>query len=185
MPNYEALVDGKPRKIELARTAPNSFSAKIDDKPRKIELQTDKIDAEQAFIIKIDDRTFNVELPKFEQERIIPVKVDEATFKVEIRSSSRRQVMTSFEPTPLASTRKTATVKQVAVEGAVTAPMTGKIVQVKVKKGDRVKAKQVLCIVEAMKMENEITAPKAGTVQEVNAYDGQPVSEGEVLFVIT
>jgi len=184
MPNYEALVEGKSRKIELERTAPNSFSAKIDDRPHKVELQTDKINSEQAFIIKIDDKTYKIELPRVEQEKTIPVKVEEATFNVEIRSPSRRQITTGFEPTPLTPTRKTSSVRQVAVEGAVTAPMTGKIVQVKVKKGDQVKAKQVLCIIEAMKMENEITAPKLGTIQEVTAYDGQSVSEGEVLFII-
>jgi len=75
------------------------------------------------------------------------------------------------------------TQKQVA-EGAVTAPMTGKIISVKVKKGDQVMAGQILCIIEAMKMENEITAPKAGTVQEVNVSERSSVSEGEVLLVI-
>jgi biotin carboxyl carrier protein len=185
MPNYEALIDGKPRKIELARLAPNSFTAKLDDKPHKIELQTDKIKSEEAFIIKVDDKTYKIELPKVEQEKIIPVKVEEVTFKVEIRSPSRRQAITSFEPAPLAATKKTSAFKQVPVEGAVAAPMTGKIVQVKVKKGDQVKEKQVLCIIEAMKMENEITAPKAGTVQEINVGDGQSVSEGEVLFIVS
>ena len=57
--------------------------------------------------------------------------------------------------------RRTGTNRKVAVEGAVTAPMTGKIVKVKVKKGDQVKASQVLCVIEAMKMENEISAPKS------------------------
>lgn len=185
MPNYEALIDGKPRIIELSRLAPNSFTAKLDDKLHKIELQTDKMKSDEAFIIKVDDKIYKIELPKVEQEKIIPVKVEEVTFKVEIRSPSRRQVIASFEPTPLAAARKTSTSKQAAVEGAVAAPMTGKIVKVKVKKGDQVKAKQILCIIEAMKMENEITAPKAGTVQEINVGDGQSVSEGEVLFIVS
>jgi acetyl-CoA/propionyl-CoA carboxylase biotin carboxyl carrier protein len=62
--------------------------------------------------------------------------------------------------------------------------MTGKIVSVKVNKGDKVKAGQVLCVIEAMKMENEITASKAGSVQEVNVSEGSSVNEGEILFVI-
>jgi biotin carboxyl carrier protein len=62
--------------------------------------------------------------------------------------------------------------------------MTGKIVAVRVKKGEQVKAHQVLCVVEAMKMENEILAPKAGTIKEVNVSEGSPVSEGEPLFII-
>jgi biotin carboxyl carrier protein len=53
-----------------------------------------------------------------------------------------------------------------------------------VKKGEQVKAHQVLCVVEAMKMENEILAPKAGTIKEVNVSEGSPVSEGEPLFII-
>jgi acetyl-CoA/propionyl-CoA carboxylase biotin carboxyl carrier protein len=62
--------------------------------------------------------------------------------------------------------------------------MTGKIVSVKVKKGDQVKAGQVLCVVEAMKMENEIASSKAGVVKEVYVSEGSSVSEGEPLFVV-
>jgi acetyl-CoA/propionyl-CoA carboxylase biotin carboxyl carrier protein len=62
--------------------------------------------------------------------------------------------------------------------------MTGKIVLVKVKKGDQVRANQVLCVIEAMKMENEICAPKAGSIQQVNVTEGSSVSEGDTLLVI-
>jgi len=184
VPSYETQVDGKPHKIELTKTTPSTFTAKIDDKTHKIELESDRLNTENAFIIKIDDKTYKIELSKFEQEKTVPIKVEEATFKVEVRTSSRKQALTSFEPTPQATTRKAMSSKQIAVEGAVTAPMTGKIVSVKVKRGDSVKANQVLCSIEAMKMENEITTPKAGTVQEVNVQDGQPVNEGETLFII-
>ncbi|MEM2368086.1 MAG: biotin/lipoyl-containing protein, partial [Candidatus Bathyarchaeia archaeon] len=73
--------------------------------------------------------------------------------------------------------------KQV-VSGTVTAPMTGKIISIKVGKGEQVKAGQVLCILEAMKMENEITAPVAGTVREILVSEGVSVNEGDPLFVI-
>jgi biotin carboxyl carrier protein len=62
--------------------------------------------------------------------------------------------------------------------------MTGKIVSVKVKKGENVKTGQVLCVIEAMKMENEIIAAKAGAVKEVYVSDGSSVSEGEPLLII-
>lgn len=184
MPSYETQVDGKPCKIELTKTAQNTFAAKIDGKPCKITLETDRIDPEQALTIKIDEKTYKVKLPKIEQEKTIAVEVEEATFKVEVKTPSRKQVLTSFEPAPTSPARKAATSKQATAEGAITAPMTGKIVSVKVKKGDTVKANQVLCIIEAMKMENEITALRAGTVQEVNIDDGQPVNEGETLFIV-
>jgi biotin carboxyl carrier protein len=62
--------------------------------------------------------------------------------------------------------------------------MTGKILSVKVKKGDQVKKGETLCILEAMKMENEITTSKAGTVREVYVFEGSSVSEGDTLFII-
>ena len=184
MPDYEAVIDGKPRKIELTRTSPNSFAAKIDGKPRGIKLQKDGIVSEKAFVIEVDGKTYKIELPKVERGKKIQVRVEDAGFEVEVKIANRGQALVGFEPTSQAAIRKTGTNRKVAVEGAVTAPMTGKIVKVKVNRGDQVKASQVLCVIEAMKMENEISAPRAGTVQEVNVAEGTPVNEGETLFVI-
>jgi len=183
MPTYEIFIDNKPRKIELTKTGEKSFTVKIDDKSLNVELQTNKLDIEKQFYIKINDKTYNVELPKIDREKLFPIKVEEATFKAQMKTSIAKAALTTFEPTPLTTTKRVMTQKQV-VEGTVTAPMTGKIISVKVKKGDQVKACQVLCIIEAMKMENEIAASKTGTVQEVNVSEGSSVSEGEVLFVI-
>lgn len=187
MPNYEILLEGKSRKIELSKTGQGSFTAKIGDKTHTVELNADKLIFEKGFEVKVDGKTYTVEMPKIEREKLVPVKVGEATFKVQVRNS-RTQATTTFQPTfqPTSQpTRRAPTSKQtVTVEGAITAPMTGKIVSIKVKKGDQVKPNQVLCVVEAMKMENEITATKAGTVQEVHVTEGSPVSEGEALFVI-
>ena len=58
---------------------------------------------------------------------------------------------------------------------AVKAPMPGNILDVKVKAGD------VLVILEAMKMENEIVAPQDGTVASVNVNKGDTVNSGDVL----
>ncbi len=53
-----------------------------------------------------------------------------------------------------------------------------------VKVGDRVKAGQVLCIVEAMKLMNEIESDAAGEVVRVLVENGQPVEYGQPLFAI-
>lgn len=50
--------------------------------------------------------------------------------------------------------------------------------------GDRVKAGQVLCIIEAMKLMNEIEAETAGQVVKVHPQNGQPVQYGDALFTI-
>jgi acetyl-CoA carboxylase biotin carboxyl carrier protein len=50
--------------------------------------------------------------------------------------------------------------------------------------GDRVKAGQTLCIIEAMKLMNEIEADISGVVKEVLVENGQPVEFGQVMFHI-
>lgn len=183
MPIYEVFIDGKPRKIELTRRGENSFTAKMDGKTLGIELQSRKIEREKRFSIVIDGEEYRIELPEVDRGGLFPVKVEEATFKAEVKIPARRPASMIFEHTYERPTERTKAPKQV-VEGAVAAPMTGRILSVRVNRGDRVEAGQVLCILEAMKMENEITAPKAGTVRETYVYEGSSVSEGEVLFVI-
>ena len=155
----------------------------IDDKSLSIELPVDKLNLEKVFSIKIDGKTYQIELPKIDWEKFFHIKVDETTFKAEVKTPTKKPALTAFEPISLTPTRKAVATKQI-VEGAVNAPMTGKILSVKVKKGDQVELGQVVCILEAMKMENEITAPKAGTVREVYVSEGSSVSEGEPLCLI-
>ena len=183
MPIYEVFIDGKPLKIEVIRTGESRFTAKIDDKSFSIELPADKLDLEKEFSIRIDSRAYKIELPKINREKLALVKVEEATFKAVVKNPTKRPAVAVFEPTRVTPMRRTMAPKQ-DVEGAVTAPMMGKIISVMVKKGDHVKAGQIVCILEAMKMENEITTPKAGTVQEAYIFEGSSVSEGETLFVI-
>ena len=74
-----------------------------------------------------------------------------------------------------------------AVTGAgdpVNAPMPGTILKVNVNNGDKVKAGQVLVVLEAMKMENEILSPKDGTVTQVLVNRGASVDTGAPMVVI-
>src|SRR5690242_19815051 len=50
------------------------------------------------------------------------------------------------------------------------------------KVGTRVKAGQVVCIIEAIKIMNEIEAEVAGVIKEVAVDDASPVEFGQVLF---
>jgi biotin carboxyl carrier protein len=183
MPTYEVFVDGKLKRVELTKTGEKTFTAKIDDKAITVELPNEKLGSEKGFQISIDDKKYHVELPRIEKEKPTQVKVEEATFKVEVKTPLKKPETAIFVPSPTTPTKAPIATRQ-AVEGAVVAPMTGKILSVKVKKGDSVKAGQILCILEAMKMENEITAPKAGTIREIYVSESSSVSEGEPLFLI-
>ena len=66
--------------------------------------------------------------------------------------------------------------------GHLTAPMPGKIVEVKVAPGARVKRGEALMVLEAMKMEHTIVAPADGTVEKVHYAAGDLVEEGADLI---
>ena len=59
---------------------------------------------------------------------------------------------------------------------AVTAPLPGRVIELKVKVGDRVKAGDEIVVLEAMKMENSITTDYAGEVKQIFVSEGQNVA---------
>ncbi len=67
---------------------------------------------------------------------------------------------------------------------AVTAPLPGSVIDIKVNVGDSVKKGQLLLLIEAMKMENEIVAPSDGTVKAIHTSKGSTVETGAPLVTI-
>ncbi|WP_421848308.1 acetyl/propionyl/methylcrotonyl-CoA carboxylase subunit alpha [Novosphingobium sp.] len=63
-----------------------------------------------------------------------------------------------------------------AGDGAILAPMPGKVIAVEVAAGDTVTKGQKLLVLEAMKMEHALTAPFDGTVAELTVAVGSQVS---------
>lgn len=186
LPVYNIKVNGRNFKVEVLKSSGDSFTVKIDDKTKEIKLIKDK-QSETSFSIIIDGKEYKIEVSKVSRREPFIIKVEDVDFKVQLQQPERK--MPSYPHvsmfTPAAATTKPVKALPVKVgEGAVTAPMTGKIVSVKVKEGEKVKAGQVICILEAMKMENEITAPKSGIIREIRVSEGMAVNEGEVLLVI-
>ena len=70
-------------------------------------------------------------------------------------------------------------------DGALLAPMPGKIIAVDVAEGDHVTKGQRLLVMEAMKMEQAIIAPFDGRVASLSPRVGDQVSEGTLLARIT
>ena len=68
-----------------------------------------------------------------------------------------------------------------AGDGAILAPMPGKVIAVEIAEGERVVRGQKLVVLEAMKMEQAMVAPFDGKVVEVKAQAGGQVSEGALL----
>ncbi len=66
--------------------------------------------------------------------------------------------------------------------GRLTAPMPGRIVQLHVARGDKVKRGDTLLVLEAMKMEHSILAPADGVVESLDYVVGDLVEEGVALL---
>ena len=67
------------------------------------------------------------------------------------------------------------------ISAEVRAPISGRVIDVLVNKGSKVKVGQVMIVLEAMKMENEIKSPASRWIKDINVSKGQSVKTGDVL----
>jgi len=72
--------------------------------------------------------------------------------------------------------------KKRIMDNLLQSPMPGLVVDIRVKKGERVYRGQELVIIEAMKMESGVASPCDGEVQEVMVHTGQTVDVGDILL---
>ena len=66
----------------------------------------------------------------------------------------------------------------------VNAPLSGTVFKVVVRKGQQVKAGDIVIVLEAMKMETEIRASRPGTVRDINVAEGDSVAVGSALVTL-
>ena len=122
-----------------------------------------KVEAEEIkpgqLKIKIGDRLIKSIITEGDKEKF--VFVDGNVFKV--------------KPVELTGMKNT-TKKQ---KGVLSSPISGKVVSVKVKNGDKVKKDDVLMVIEAMKMEYLIRAPYAGKVKKINFKEKDQIEIGQ------
>nr|WP_319539242.1 pyruvate/oxaloacetate carboxyltransferase [uncultured Methanospirillum sp.] len=111
----------------------------------------------------------------FEMPDSMQVEVDGETFTVRILAIGDQQA--SEKP-------KVSGPPKQDMPGGVKSNMQGMILEMKVGRGDEVKAGQPLLILEAMKMENPITSPRDGVVADIFVDTGDTVLSGDVLMVI-
>lgn len=150
--------------------------------------------------VKVEGQIYEIEVYNKdmlgEDYKIYSVVVNGELFKVEVEDLGikdesepvkiARPVEKPSPPTPPPEKVAPAASKpaQVAGEGAVVAPMPGKVLSIKVEVGDKVETGQPVLILEAMKMENVLNAPADGTVKDIKVAPGDNANQGDVLIVI-
>ncbi len=143
------------------------------------------------YVLNIGGQEYRAEVRELTAERA-SILVDGVELSVDLVQLGRRKVApiqaarSVVEKTPAATpTPAAAKPARPGVRGSVPAPLPGRILELKVKEGDSVKAGQTLLVMEAMKMENAIPAPHNGTVKQLFINVGDDVGEGDVLAEIS
>jgi pyruvate carboxylase len=79
---------------------------------------------------------------------------------------------------------KATTIKHLKAESdsLIGTPLQGKLIGVKVKKGDEIKTDQPLFFIEAMKMESSVLAPCNGVVKKVHINEGAMVEQNDMVI---
>ena len=128
--------------------------------------------------VRVKDKEYTVEI-KEKRGNTYVVSVDGEVFEVIAEEAPAEAAAPAAAPTP------TPRPAPAPVSGkTVTAPAPGKILEVRVKPGDRVTENTVIAVMESMKMTMEIYAGYSGIVREVRVNPGDFVELGQVIAVI-
>jgi glutaconyl-CoA/methylmalonyl-CoA decarboxylase subunit gamma len=145
-------------------------------------------------LLRIAGREYKAEVTELTPERAV-VLVDGKEYLVDLVRLGRRTVTADAARSVVAAAASAAPrsapvaaaprfAPSAKGEGAITAPMPGLVLTIKVKEGDSVQAGQALMVMEAMKMENAIAASYNGTVSKIYVREGDSISEGDLLVEV-
>ena len=126
---------------------------------------------EEAIQTAAKPRAYGTAAAEFPTE--FAVDVDGEVFNIKISP-------TMGKPIDVEKPRKSRSV----TKGSVVSPMSGMVLSIKVKEGERVKEGDLLAMIEAMKMQNEVHSPVNGVIKEIMSYEGEVVSSGDILIVV-
>lgn len=148
----------------------------------------------KEYTFNISGKTFNVVINSMAGDTA-NVTVNGVAYQVGIQNTVNTGVQESIQVmapadqvAPAAQPAPTQAPVQTAPSGAgkaVTSPLPGVIVAVKVNVGDTVKAGQEVAVLEAMKMENSIEATHEGTVTAIHVAQGDSVLEGAAVVTLS
>lgn len=138
----------------------------------------------KTYRFKINGNEYNVAINSVDGTNA-SVTVNGTDYQVELENAPAAPVQTA--PAAVQTAPAASAAPKPAASGAgkaVTSPLPGVIIAVKVNVGDSVKAGQEVAVLEAMKMENSIEATQDGTVTAIHVAKGDSVLEGAAIVTI-
>jgi len=175
----EVLVNRKPHRVRVLERNGNVFLVEVNGKTVRVKLKN--LVRGKTLMAEINGSPFQADVERT-QRGIFQIKIGGKTFEVQSQPKVLREIAVKLEPSVITARKQ---MTSLAVEkDAVTAPIAGRVVLLRVNVGQEVERGECVCILEAMKMENEIAAPKAGVVKEIRVSEGAIVNKGDVLAVV-
>lgn len=135
----------------------------------------------RKFMIKVNGQSYQVEVEELTQGTAAP-EFQAAETQIPAPVSQAVPSAAQAVPAPAKAAEGGAKVPEGAE--AVSSPLPGTVLSVRVAAGDSVKRGDVLLLIESMKMENEIMAPRDGKILSVVAAKDTMVNTGDLLLVI-
>lgn len=171
--------------------------------PKRYRVETYSGDVVEAEVVDLDKNTVAVRLvggegemkvviEKFVDDNTVLVNVNNNIYRVKIidegvfinDETSLISKIIELIPIGTIGGRKAKKTMLVHRKGEIRAPLSGKILDVKVKPGDRVSVGDVLVLMESMKMVTEVKSDINGVVEEVLIEPGKAVAKGTLLIKI-
>jgi len=145
--------------------------------------------------VKIKGKEYVVEIREKRGNTYV-VSVNGEVFEVIAEEAPAEAAVPAAQPTPPPQTTPAVPAPPAAPAAApkpapppvsgktITAPAPGKILEVKVRPGDRITENTVIAVMESMKMTMEIYAGMSGIVKDVRVSPGDFVELGQIIAVI-
>jgi biotin carboxyl carrier protein len=163
---YDVESGGRTRRVSVDRTG-DSFAVRVGEHTYRVDAA--RIDGQTLSLIVDSRAVYEAVIGSERGAERLTVRI--GPFAVPVTVDGRR-------------TRRPRSGGSAASSGRIVASMPGKIVRVLVEPGQRVRAREPVVVVEAMKMENALRADHDGTVAEVHVREGALVEAGALLIVI-
>lgn len=162
-----------------------AYIVKIDDKAFKIDIKREG----GNFIIILNNKEIPIEVVRSDTASQFTLIIDNKPHDVVLDAENLISVDGEEFSSEVLDEQVQKLLKKAPQVGekkelTVTAPMPGLVIEVEVAAGEAVKTGQGLVIVEAMKMQNEMKSPKDGIVKKIFVQKGQAVNSRDALIVI-
>jgi biotin carboxyl carrier protein len=175
-------VDGPNRGILNVTIGEATFPVKIIDENHR----------SGTYRVTVGDLKHNINITPHTETSEYTLKIKKQTYTAELKPLST-QPRPSYRPVTIrSSTPSTAsrtvgpspTAQESVIPGSVTAPLPGRVLELRVQENANVKVGDVLLVLEAMKMANEIRAPQTGKIKTVHIQAGDTVEKGQPMITI-